>query len=189
MRKEQWLVVSVYKPPGQNAIYFLNWLCQIIDIYSTFYEKQVIIGDFNLTSDNKSMRDFVDLYNVINLIQITTCFKGTVSCIDLLLTNQKYSLKNTSAFKTGLSHHHFLIYSMLKTSFQKNEPKRLIYRDYTSFLKDSFLTDLSNFIEISLCCETFETKTVEVVDKHAPQKTELLREDHKPPFSKKLRKR
>ena len=78
---------------------------------------------------------------------------------------------------------------MLKISFQKNEPKRLIYRDYTSFLKDSFLTDLSNFIEISLCCETFETKTVEVVDKHAPQKTELLRENHKPPFSKKLRKR
>ena len=131
-------MVSVYKPPGQNATYFLNWLCQIIDFYNTFFEKQVITGGFNLTPDNKSMRDFVDLHNMINLIQTTTCFKGTVSCIDLLPTNQKYSLKNASAFKTGLSHHHFLIYSMLKTSFQKNEPKRLIYRDYTSFSKNSF---------------------------------------------------
>ena len=26
LRKEKWLVVSVYKPPAQDATYFLNWL-------------------------------------------------------------------------------------------------------------------------------------------------------------------
>ena len=46
---------------------------------------------------------------------------------------------------------------MLETSFQKNEPKRLIYRDYTSFSKDSFLTDLSNSIKNSQIYEAFET--------------------------------
>ena len=61
LRKEQWLVVSVYKPPAQDATYFLNWLSQIIDFYSIKYEKQVIIRYFNLTPDNKSMREFVDL--------------------------------------------------------------------------------------------------------------------------------
>ena len=71
----------------------------------------------------------MDLYNLINLIKTTTCFKGTESCIDLLLIDQKYSFKNTNAYKTGLSDHHLLIYSMLKTSFQKNEPKGLIHRD------------------------------------------------------------
>ena len=40
------------------------------------YEKQVIVGDFNLTPDNKSMREFVDLHNLINLIETTTCFTG-----------------------------------------------------------------------------------------------------------------
>ena len=79
------------------------------------------------------MREFVDLYNLINLIKTTTCFKRTGSCIDLLLTNQKYSFKNTNAFETGLSDHHFLIYSVLKTSFQKIEPKRLIYREHIPF--------------------------------------------------------
>ena len=39
------------------------------------------------------MREFVDLYNLINLIKTTTCFKGIWACIDLLLTNQKYSFK------------------------------------------------------------------------------------------------
>ena len=86
-------MVSVFKPPAQDAAYFLNWLSQIIDFYSITYEKQFIIGDFNLTPDNKSIREFVNLYNLINLIKTTTCFKGTWSCIDLLLTNQKFSFK------------------------------------------------------------------------------------------------
>ena len=54
--KEQLLVVSVYKPPAQDATYFLNWLSQIIDFYSITYEKQVIKEDFNLTPYNKSMK-------------------------------------------------------------------------------------------------------------------------------------
>ena len=75
---------------------------------------------------------------------------------------------------------------MLKTFFfQKNGPKRLVYRDYTSFQKDLFLTDLSNSIENSQCYEAFESKTV---NKHAPRKTKLLRGSHKPHVSKKLRK-
>ena len=68
-------MVSVYKPSAQDANCFLNWLFQIIDFYSITYEKQVIIGDFNLTPDNKSMREFVDLYNLINLIKAITFLK------------------------------------------------------------------------------------------------------------------
>ena len=52
-------MVSVYKPPGQGATYFLNWLSQIIEIYSITCEKQDIIGDFNLSPDNKCIRKFV----------------------------------------------------------------------------------------------------------------------------------
>ena len=103
LRKEKRLVVSVYKPPAQEATYFLNWLSQIIDFCSSTYEKQVIIGDFSLTPDNRGMREFVDLHNLINLIKTTTCFKGTGSCIDLLLKKQKCSFKNRNAFETGLS--------------------------------------------------------------------------------------
>ena len=73
---------------------------------------------------------------------------------------------------------------MPKTSFQKNEQKRLIYRDYTFFSKG--VTDLSNSIKNSQCYETFETKTDKVLDKHAPRETNLLRGNHKPHVSKKL---
>ena len=64
-------MVPVYKPPVQYRTYFNNWLSQIIDFYSFTYEKQVVIGDFNLTPGSKSLREFMDLYNLINLMKAT----------------------------------------------------------------------------------------------------------------------
>ena len=32
-----------------------------------------------------------------------------------------------------LSYHHHLIYSVMKTTFKSEEPKKLIYRDYSNF--------------------------------------------------------
>ena len=129
------------------------------------------------------MREFVELHNLINLIKKITFFKGTESCIDLLLTNQKYLFENSNAFETGLSDHHLLIYSMLKFSFQKNEQKIQIDRDYISFSEDSFLTDLPNSVEISQSYGAFETKTVKVLGKYnnstIPRKTKFLRGNHK----------
>ena len=64
-------MVPVYKPPVQYRTYFNNWLSQIIDFYSITYEKHVVIGDFNLTPGSKSLREFMDLYNLINLMKAT----------------------------------------------------------------------------------------------------------------------
>ena len=64
-------MVPGYKPPVQYRTYFNNWLSQIIDFYSITYEKQVVIGDFNLTPGSKSLREFMDLYNLINLMKAT----------------------------------------------------------------------------------------------------------------------
>ena len=78
---------------------------------------------------------------------------------------------------------------MLKTYFQTNEQKGFVYRDYTSFSKNSFLTDLSNSIENSQCSEAFKAKIFEVLDKHAPRETKLLRGNYKSHVSKKLKKK
>ena len=65
--------------------------------------------------------------NLLNLVKSNTCFKGEGSYIDLILTNRKYSFKNTCSFKTGLNDYHHLIYSVMKTIFKSEEPKKLIY--------------------------------------------------------------
>ena len=44
------------------------------------------------------------------------------SCIDLLITNSKFSFVRTNSLKTGLSDHH-IINAILKRKFEKFEPK------------------------------------------------------------------
>ena len=70
--------------------------------------------------------------------------KWSDSCIDLILTNRKFCFKNSSTLETGLSDHHHLIYSMLKTTFKKEDSKRLIYRDCKNFNNEYFQNNLKN---------------------------------------------
>ena len=75
---------------------------------------------------------------IYNLIKVNTCFKGKGTCIDLILTNQKYSFKNTNTFKARVDEHHLMIYRMLKSTFEKAEPIKLIYKVYKNVLFDRF---------------------------------------------------
>ena len=51
-----------------------------------------------------------------------TCFKDDGgSRIDLLIINSKFSFMKTNSFGTGLSDHHHMIYTILKTKFEKKE--------------------------------------------------------------------
>ena len=85
---------------------------------------------------------FLNEHDLSNLIKNDTCFKGEDSCIDLILPNQKCSFKNSTSFETGLSDHHYLLYSMLERNFQKEEPETLIYRDYKTFSLETFSSKL-----------------------------------------------
>ena len=78
--------------------------------------------------------------NFVNLIK-KTCFKGAGSCIDLILIRRKYSFKNTSSYETGHSDHHHLIYSVMKTTFTFEEPKKLTCRNYSNFSQKDFQSD------------------------------------------------
>ena len=99
------------------------------DYFSVSYDNHVIIGDFNLEPSTGLLKHFMNNNAIYNLIKVNTCFKGKGTCIDLILTNRKYSFENTNAFETGLSDHHHMIYTMLKSTFEKAKPIKLIYRD------------------------------------------------------------
>ena len=152
LRKEKWLVISIYRPPSQDSVFFLNSLTKIIDVFADKYDNYLIMGDFNLESGNTILTNFLDSNNLTNLIKTNTCFKGKGSSIDLVLTNRKYSFKNTSSYETGLSDHHHMIYTMLKSSFVNIEPKQLNYRDFRNFSFESFKEDL-----LTACTNSYET--------------------------------
>ena len=157
-----------------------------MDFYSQDYDHKVIFGDFNLEPSNPSIVSFMNNQNLFNLVKSNTCFKGKGSCIDLILTNRKYSFKNTCSVETGLSDHHHLIYSVMKTRFKSEEPKKLIYRDFsTECFKDDFM---------SIICQEkhyysdFEKEFIDTLNKHAPKKIKTFRGNQKPHINKTLRK-
>ena len=130
LRKEKWLVISIYRPPSHNSEYFLNNLTKMIDLFADTYDNYLIMGDFNMEPSDPSLKAFLNSNNLYNLIKSNTCFKGKGSCIDLFLTNRKYSFKCSDSYETGISDHHHMIYTMLKSCFNNTEPKLLNYRDF-----------------------------------------------------------
>ena len=109
----------------------------IADNYSSIYGNHIILGYFNMEPNSSILISFIQSFNLFNIIKSNTCFKGDGTCIHLIPANKKYCLKRSFTFETGLSNHHHLIYSMLKTTFKKDEPKLYKYCDYKKF--DSLL--------------------------------------------------
>ena len=108
LRKENWLYVSIYKPPSRNSQYFSNISSDLLHFYS-MKNDQVVVGDFRSKPNNPVMLDFLNDYDLTNLVKRNTNFKGGDSCIDFILTNRKYSFKFSTTFEVGLSDHLHLI--------------------------------------------------------------------------------
>ena len=121
--RKKWLPISIYRSPSQNCDYFLNNLTEMIDFFNDTYENYLIMGDFNIERSDPSLKTFLNSNNLYNLIKSNTYFKGKGSCIDLFLTNRKYSFKFSGSYETGISDHHHMIYTMLKSCFINIEPK------------------------------------------------------------------
>ena len=165
-------------------------MTNLLEFYSTRYEKVIILGDFNIEAENKVMKDFLQEHTFYNMMKQNTCFKGDRgSCIDLLITNSKFSFMKTNSFETGLSdHHHHMIYTILNTKFEKFEPKKLIYHNFKQFDSEQNKLDICNSMSAVRTHAAFENNFVSILEKHAPKKTKILRGNQKPHFNKNLRK-
>ena len=74
----------------------------------------MLIGDFNLTVDNKNLEFFMNTFDLEYLIKKPTCFQSAgPSCIDLILTNKMEFFENSNVFEVGISNHHSLIVTVL----------------------------------------------------------------------------
>ena len=134
------------------------------------------------------MLSFMNNEIFINLVKGNTCFKGKGSGIDLILTNRRHSFKHTSSTETGLSDHHHLISSMMKTTFEREEFEVLIYRGYKNFNFNSFKSELlSKFHQNDVTFTSFENKFVNVINPKAPKRSAVFSGNQKPHLNKSLR--
>ena len=106
-----------YNPHKENISYFLNQISRILDSQLNKYENFIILGDFNALKSNKTLGEFYNTFNLKNLIKEPTCYKNihNPSSIDVILTNRKKDFGNSIAIETGLSDHHKMVLTILKT--------------------------------------------------------------------------
>ena len=76
LRKEKWLVISIYLPPSQDSVFFLNSLTKIIDVFGGKFDNYLIMSGFNLELADTILANFLDSNNLTNLTKTKTFFKG-----------------------------------------------------------------------------------------------------------------
>ena len=90
LRNNNWLLIGLYKPPGQKEKGFLENLNSILNKYISKCENIVLIGDFNYSVENKHLADFTTLFNLESLIKSPICFQSSKPTrTDLILTNKR----------------------------------------------------------------------------------------------------
>ena len=87
LRKEKWIVISIYRPPSQNSEFFSKLINKYHRSFTKVFDYYITIGDFNLEPSDTTLKHFLDSDGLHNLIKGHTCFKGKGSLIDLILTN------------------------------------------------------------------------------------------------------
>ena len=195
LRKNKLLLVGTYhstnKEYGTTDLVFLEQMGFALDVYSS-YDKFLIAGDLNIEEGQECLDDFMDEFHAKNMVKEPTCFKNpeNPSCIDLFITNSYRSFMKTTAVSTGLSDFHKMTVTVMKSTFPRAEPKTVRYRDFSKYKKDQFGEDLKMNLEcqINVTYGVFENVFLKTLDKHAPQKTKVVRANHKPYVTKKMRK-
>ena len=151
------------------------------------------MGDFNVNTSELNMKDFCNSYGFKSLIKVPTCFKNpeNPSCIDLLLTSNTLRIQNPGVIETGLSDFHKMIVKVMKTTYQKLDPKIIHYRDYDTFCNDNFRNNLlsasvTENLDTNNGLEKFLIVCVKTLDRFAPYKKKYLRGNNMPFMNKSL---
>ena len=98
------------------------------------YESFVLLGDFNMSTENPNLRNFICSLDLESLIDSPTSYKSiNPTCIELIPTSKKNHFMKSTTFETGLSDHHKLTTTILRKT--KGNSKKLFYRDYERLTK------------------------------------------------------
>ena len=129
------------------------------------------------------------MFELKHLIKDPTCFKSSnPSFIDNFYTNKNTMLFNSSTVETGISEHHSLICTMLRSTFCKGWPKFIYYRSYNNYNKEQFKNVLKQRLVGSNNFEEFFDPLLATLNEHAPLEKKKNWYNHQVFMSKTLRK-
>ena len=189
--KHKWLFLECYKPPTQSDLEFIASITKIVGFYIQKFENLFIIDDLNITTENTYLNDLLQIYDLSALIQEPTCYKSqNHNSIDHFLTNRKTFFKHCQTFETGLSDHHKLISTIMKSGIFKGPHKKKIYWSYKKFDNECFRNALREELETleGDTYDEFEKKITNVLNTTAPIKNKMIRFNNNVFMTKELRK-
>ena len=96
----------------------------------------------------------------------------------------------TQSFEAGFSDHHHLIYTILKSTYNKAPPKKLLYREYKNWSEERWEMALERNLRTSHPANysEFELVFMTTLEANAPLKTKVVRANNKPHVTKELPK-
>ena len=206
--KRKWLIYSFYRSETFTKLpAFLDGLQKSVDMAINKYDNIILMGDINVDMSNLNntstcfydVNEFCDIFNLTNLIKKATCLTPTAenpSLIDIILTNRPRSFKNNVTVETGLSDHHRMVLTVLRSHHVRLQPTTIHYRDYNQFSTDAFIADLQfeyesqpiSYTDPNLAYNEFCNTFKAILDKHAPLKSKVIRGNQAPFMSKELSK-
>ena len=189
LSKTNWLVIGTYKPPSLRDIAFTSEISNILIFYRSTHDNILLMVDFNMTPNNPKLSELIDGHNLCTLIPEATCFKSiNPTCIDNFLTNKKTRFMKTLTFETGVSDHHKLTGTMLRSTFAKEKPKKMFYRCYKNFDIKRFEEELQKQLPSVPDFESFQFAFRAILNQFAPLKQKLIRNNNQLSMTKTLRK-
>ena len=101
---KKWLLLGNCRPSSQNDLSFINELNLALNFFSPVYENFVLLCDFNLSTENPNLKNFMCSFHLESLIESPTCYQSTNPiCTGLILTNKKNHFMKSATFVAGLS--------------------------------------------------------------------------------------
>ena len=94
-----WLLLGNYRPPSQNDLSFINELNLALNFFSPSYKNFALLGDFNLSTENANLKNFMCSFDRESLTDSPIFHKSiNLTCIDLILTNKKNRLMKSAMY-------------------------------------------------------------------------------------------
>ena len=144
IRNEKYLINCSYNPHKIMIKNHLATLSNFLDLHSSKYKKMLILGDFNVGTDERHMKSFCETCHLTNLIKEPTWYKNpdNPTCIDLILTNDPRTFQSTCVIETGLSDFHLMTLTIMRKTFKNQRPRIINYRSFKHFSNEEFRKSL-----------------------------------------------
>ena len=67
--RKKWLLYCPYNPHKSNIANHVKNICKTLEKLSTTYGNLILLGDFNADPEEESIAEFLNLYNLKNLVK------------------------------------------------------------------------------------------------------------------------